>query len=99
MLICSLPRLGETNRHSNDDILNYALKLDFESVIGIIRRAFRLEPNVSNTESLSEIESYSAENIGSFIFVEKQVLEPLEQNKIMIKEITQLISAVYGAHG
>ena len=99
MLVCSLPRLGETNRHSNDDILNYALKLDFDSVSDIIRTAFRLESTVSDTELLSEKESYSIENIGSFIFVDKQVLAPLEQNKIMIKQITQMISAVYGAHG
>ena len=99
MLICSLPRLGETNRHSNDDILNYALKLDFQSVSDIIRIAFKLESKSSDTESLSEMESYSIENIGSFIFVEKQVLEPLEQNKTMIQQITQMISAIYGAHG
>ena len=65
----------------------------------IIRTAFKLESKVSDTELLSEMESYSTENIGSFIFVEKQVLEPLEQNKIMIKQITQMISANYGAHG
>ena len=91
--------LGESNRHSNDDLLALALRLDFEAAADIIRLAFSASGESATNGGLSERDTYLKESDSSFAKIEQEVLQPLLANKAIIDRITQMISAHYGAHG
>ena len=99
MIICRTPNLGESNRHSNDDLLALALRLDFDTAAEIIRSAFSSSRHSETNSGLSEPDSYLQERGSSFAMIEREVLGPLSANKVIIDRITQMISAYYGAHG
>lgn len=99
MIICRTPSLGESNRHSNDDLLALGLSLDFSSASRIITSAFGPSGHGEAATGLTEPETYSAEGDSNFGAIEREVLTPLKTNQILMDRITQMISAHYGAHG
>ena len=99
MIICRTPNLGESNRHSNDDLLALCLRLDFDAAADIIRSAFSASRHSETNIGLSEPDTYLQESSSSFAKIEQEVLDPLSANKAIIDRITQMISAHYGAHG
>ena len=99
MMICRTPNLGESNRYSNDDILALGLRLDFVSAAEIIRSAFGPSGHGDQAAILDEPETYSRESGSNFAAIEREVLDPLAANQVIIDRITQMISAHYGAHG
>ncbi len=99
ILICKTPKLGETNLYSNHDILNFGLSLDLESVIEIINNTFSNNSQVLWENKLVEPETYSGESAGNIAAIKREILDPLAESETIIKKITQMISAMYGAHG
>ena len=98
-LICQTPNLGESNQYSNADILALGLRLDFETAIEIIQSAFTVGYATSAKDGLAEAEDYSQSNTGNYSVIDEQILQPLDANQRIIRTITQMISAHYGAHG
>ena len=98
-LICQTPNLGESNQYSNADILALGLRLDFETAIEIIQSAFTVGYAASSRDDLAEAEDYSQSNTGNYSVIDEQILQPLDANQRIIRTITQMISAHYGAHG
>lgn len=98
-LICQTPNLGESNQYSNTDILALGLRLDFETAMEIIQSAFTAGYAASAKNGLAEAEDYSLSNTGNYTVIEEQILRPLADNQRIIRTITQMISAHYGAHG
>jgi phosphoenolpyruvate carboxylase len=99
MVICRTPNLGESNQYSNDDILALGLSLDFAGVAEIVRDAFSRRADATISETLHELETYSSQSSGNFSAIEREILDPLSENQILIDRITQMVSAHYGAHG
>ena len=99
MIICRTPNLGESARYSNDDILALGLRLDFTSVLEIIRSSFSQSGQSDSTGGLSETETYSEESGSGFAAIEREVIAPLDANQDLLDRITQMISAHHGAHG
>ena len=98
-LICQTPNLGESNQYSNADILALGLRLDFETAMEIIQSAFTAGYATSAKDGLAEAEDYSQSNTGNYSVIDEQILQPLAANQRIIRTITQMISAHYGAHG
>jgi phosphoenolpyruvate carboxylase len=98
-LICQTPNLGESNQYSNADILALGLRLDFETAMEIIQSAFTAGYAASAKDGLAEAEDYSQSNTGNYSVIDEQILQPLAANQRIIRTITQMISAHYGAHG
>ena len=98
-LICQTPNLGESNQYSNSDIISLGLRLDFETVIEIIKSAFTAGYSASARDGLTESEDYSQSNTGNYSVIDKEILQPLAANHQIIRTITQMVSAHYGAHG
>ena len=99
MIICRTPNLGESNRHSNDDLLALPLRLDFDAAADIICSAFSASRHSETNVGLIEPDTCLQESSSSFAKIEQVVLVPLSANKAIIDRITQMISAHYGAHG
>ena len=87
------------NRFDDDDILELGLRLDFVSAAEIIRSAFSPSGHGGQAAGLDEPETYSHEGGSNFAAIEREVLDPLAANQVIIDRITQMISAHYGAHG
>ena len=98
-LICQTPNLGESNQYSNSDIISLGLRLDFDSAIEIIQSAFTAGYSASARDGLTEFEDYSQSNTGNYSVIDKKILQPLAANHRIIRTITQMVSAHYGAHG
>ena len=81
------------------DILALGLRLDFETAIEIIQSAFTVGYAASSRDDLAEAEDYSQSNTGNYSVIDEQILQPLDANQRIIRTITQMISAHYGAHG
>ena len=96
--VSQVPRFAESNRYSNSDLISAALRLDFETVCTIVEIEF---PDITSAErpELAETESYKDGNPSSYADTRADILTPLKQNQFLIRQITQLISALYGAHG
>ena len=99
-LICvsQVPRFAESNRHSNADLMAAALRLDFETVCSIVEDEFQ---DTSGIEQpiLSESENYRNEAPFSYTDTRAKILLPLIENQKRIRQITQMISGLYRAHG
>ena len=96
--IAKVPRFAESNRHSNTDLVNAALRLDFESACQIIEIEFP-EKHGHHAADLAEPDSYLATQSTGYEKTREQLLAPLYDNQKKLRLITQLISAHYGAHG
>ena len=99
VIICKLPKLSAGNKFTNSDILSYALILDFNGVIKIIRSAFTNDKSFKDGHYIKEKENYSSNNKGSLYIIEREIIKPLERNNKMIKNITQLVAVNHGAYG
>lgn len=99
VLICQTPKVGESNQYSNDDILALALRLDFETAASLIGSAFTSGHAATPADDLAEAEDYSSSNTGNYNIIDAQILQPIAANQRIIRTITQMISANYGAHG
>ena len=96
--IAKVPRFAESNRHSNTDLVNAALRLDFESACQIIEIEFP-EKQGHHAADLAEPDSYLATQSTGYEKTRDKLLAPLYDNQKKLRLITQLISAHYGAHG
>ena len=96
--VAKAPRFAESNRHSNADLINAALRLDFELAAQIIAVEF---PDTASEahHDLAEPDNYSAAQSSGYEATRAELLDPLLQNQMHIRTITQLISAHYEAHG
>ena len=96
--ISQVPKFAESNRHSNADLMSASLRLDFDTVREIVEAEF---PDASNIDrpDLKEAQNYSHENASSYARTRANILQPLEKNQAILRQITQMISALYGAHG
>ena len=94
-----VPRFTESNRYSQSDLYNAALTLDFDLIDQIVRDEFPAdEPNGSDVTML-ESETYAQLSEISYGDLSQKVRLPLASNHHLIKKVTQMISANYGAHG
>ena len=98
-LICRVPHFSDSNRHTNEDVLNAALDLNFEEVENIIRQEFSLDKTQPKHDSLAEIQNYNVEDTTDYHVIEEQILVPIAENKRVIMLISQMVSGHYGAHG
>ena len=98
-LICHTPNFGDNIHHSNDHIISLGLRLDFPSVISIIKSAFTADNADLDLDELCEPENYTHQNTGNFEIIDNEVLQPLSENHRLIRRITQMVSGHYGAHG
>ena len=96
--IAKVPRFAESNRHSNTDLVNAALRLDFESACQIIEIEFP-EKHGHKAADLAEPDDYLATQSTGYEKTRDKLLAPLYDNQKKLRLITQLISAHYGAHG
>ena len=96
--VAQVPRFAETNRHSNADLMAAAIKLDFDTVCDIVSEEFP-DAVLGGHETLAEAESYSVENGHSYSHTTNQIIAPLRQNQALIRQISQMITALYLAHG
>ena len=96
--IAKVPRFAESNRHSNTDLVNAGLRLDFETACQIIEIEFP-EKHGHHTAELAEADSYLKTQSTGYEKTREQLLAPLYDNQKKLRLITQLISAHYGAHG
>ena len=96
--VAKAPRFAESNRHSNADLINAALRLDFETAALIIGLEFP-ETDSQAGFDLEEAENYSQSETQGYQATRAQLLDPILDNQQTIREITQLISGHYGAHG
>ena len=96
--IAKVPRFAESNRHSNTDLVNAGLRLDFETACQIIEIEFP-EKHGHHTAELAEPDSYLKTQSTGYEKTREQLLAPLYDNQKKLRLITQLISAHYGAHG
>ena len=96
--VAKAPRFAESNRHSNADLINAALRLDFELAAQIIAVEF---PDTASEahHDLAEPDNYSDAQSSGYEATRAELLDPLLQNQTQIRTITQLISAHYEAHG
>ena len=96
--VSQVPRFAESNRHSNADLMAAAIKLDFDTVCMIVEQEF---PDMGHDDKpvLAEAESYSTASTASYSQTRARILQPIRDNQQLIKQITQMISALYGAHG
>ena len=96
--IAKVPRFAESNRHSNTDLVNAALRLDFESACQIIEIEFP-EKHGHKAADLAEPDDYLATQSTGYEKTRDKLLAPLYDNQKKLRLITQLISAHYAAHG
>ena len=96
--VAKAPRFAESNRHSNADVINAALRLDFETAAMIIGLEFPETESEAGLK-LEEPENYSQSETHGYQATRAQLLDPLLANQQTIRTITQLISGHYGAHG
>ena len=96
--IAQVPRFAESNRHSNTDLVNAALRLDFEGACQIIEVEFP-DKHAYHTTKLEEADSYLETQSTGYETTRDELLTPLYENQKKLRLITQLISAHYGAHG
>ena len=96
--VSKVPRFAESNRHSNADLLAAAIQLDFDTVCNIVEEEF---PDMSGSEMpvLAETESYRRDAPYSYADTKEKILLPLHENQKLMKQITQMVSGLYGAHG
>lgn len=96
--VAKVPRFAETNRHSNADLMNAAIKLDFETVCAIVEEEFP-ENKAQEDHKLAEAETYAADNLNGYRQTREQILAPLLKNQALIRQISQMVSALHLAHG
>ena len=94
-----VPRFTESNRYSQSDLYNAALTLDFDLIDQIVRDEFPADEPNGNDVTMSEDETYAQLSEMSYGDLSKKVRLPLANNHKLIKKVTQMISANYGAHG
>ena len=94
-----VPRFTESNRYSQSDLYNAALTLDFDLIDQIVQDEFPADETQDNDMVMSEDETYAMQSEMSYGDLSKKVRHPLSDNHKLIKKITQMISANYGAHG
>ena len=99
VIICKIPKLSETNKFNNSDILSFGLLLDFKGVIDIVKNAFSINKSYVDNMKIKEEENYFSKGESNFNVMEKKIIKPLEKNYKLIQKITQLVSANHGAFG
>tara|TARA_E500000178_G_scaffold248578_1_gene245201 strand:+ start:15 stop:938 length:924 start_codon:yes stop_codon:yes gene_type:complete len=99
VIICKIPKLSETNKFNNSDILSFGLLLDFKGVIDIVKSAFSTNKSYVENIKIKEEENYFSKGQSNFNVMEKKIIKPLEKNYKLIQKITQLVSANHGAFG
>ena len=99
VLLARVPRFAESSRNRNEDVLRHALRLDFKAAIDIIVEEFSLGEAGEPLAHVAEPESYSANHGTDYREMEHQIIEPLKARMAMLDRLTQMVSAVYDAHG
>ncbi|MGC6517322.1 MAG: phosphoenolpyruvate carboxylase [Candidatus Puniceispirillaceae bacterium] len=97
--VFQVPRFTESNQHSQTDLFDAAMRLDFAMIEEIVRAEFPADPPHATQANFEETETYGDEIPSSYGSLSGHMTETLARNKKMIHKISQMISAHYGAHG
>ena len=97
--VFQVPRFAESNRFSQSDLYEAAITLDFDLVAQIVAAEFPSDDDTKTDGSFHEPDSYSQQAHLNYADTVQVIRQPLADNKALILQITQLVSAKYNAHG